>query len=186
MTAMRNRKVDVIVSWEPTASQVLAIPGTAAISVTEGFSYIAFDLDFAARYPEVQKAVLAAVVRATKWARSDEKNIHESLLWDRRAAIDFLGVSFVDDSPRWVTLMRRETIDNPSFPMLPLDFGETGGLPHQQFEFLKKLGVMPPDTAWETISARVNVVLLPEIIRNGKKWQLDRFDYSPVKLYPTP
>jgi ABC-type amino acid transport substrate-binding protein len=36
--AMRSHTVDAIVSWEPTASSVLAIPGYAAISVSEGFS----------------------------------------------------------------------------------------------------------------------------------------------------
>jgi len=186
VAAMQNRRVDVIVSWEPTASQVLTIPGTAAIAVTEGFSYIAFDLDFAAHHPDIQKAILAAVVRATRWIRANEKNISESLLWDRSAAIDFLGASSLDDSAKWITLMRRETVDNPSFPMLPLNFSEKNGLPYQQFEFLKKTGGIPGNILWETVQERVNTALLPEIIRDGQKWQINRFDYAPDKLYLPP
>ena len=182
VAALRSNKVDAIVSWEPTASSVLAIPGSAAVSASEGFSYIAIDLDFATRHPDIQKALLAAVVRATNWARLDEKNINTNLLWDRDAAVKFFGSSPVEVNEKWIGLLRKETIDNPSFPMLSLNFNDEQGIQHQQFEFLKKSGGLPAAADWKAISSRVDTGLLPAIIAD-RRWQSDRFDYSPNKLY---
>jgi len=181
-TAFRTGKVDAIVSWEPTASAILNIPGSAMVSSSPGFSYIAMDFGFAARHPRIQQAILAAVVRAVNWAKIDEKNIRTSLLWDRDAAVTFFGKSPVEDSEKWIGLMRKETIDNPSFPMLPINFAENSGIPYQQFEFLKKIGSLPATADWKKISATVDTRLLPQIIAD-KNWQIDRFDYAPDKLY---
>ncbi|MBI4976676.1 MAG: ABC transporter substrate-binding protein [Spirochaetes bacterium] len=181
--AFRKRSVDMIVSWEPTASAILAIPGSAAISRSEGFSYIAMDIDFAARNPAVQAAVLAAVVRAVSWARSDERNVRTNLIWDRLAAIAFLGSSPVEANAKWTGLMRKETIDNPSFPMLSLDFSDERGIQHRQFVFMKQNGLLPEDASWQRICERVYVHRVPEIIKESIRWQIGRFDYAAEKLY---
>lgn len=180
--AFQANKVDAIVSWEPTASAILAIPGNAAVSSSEGFSYIAMDLDFASRHPKIQQAILAAAVRAVNWARRDEQNVRSSLLWDRAAAVTFFGKSPVEATENWIGLMRRETIDNPSFPMLPLNFTDEGGIQHQQFEFLKKTAALPNSADWKKISNSVDTTLLSRIIAD-RSWQTDRFDYAPHKLY---
>ena len=180
--AFRAGKVDAVVSWEPTASAILNIPNSAMVSSAPGFSYIAMDLGFTTRHPRIQQAILAAVVRAVNWAKFYEKNIHTSLLWDRDAAVKFFGKSPVEENEKWIGLMRKETIDNPSFPMLPLNFAENSGIQYQQFEFLKKIGSLPATADWKKISATVDKELLPKVIAD-KSWQIDRFDYSSDKLY---
>ena len=180
--AFRAGKVDAVVSWEPTASAILNIPNSAMVSSSPGFSYIAMDLDFTTRHPRIQQAILAAVVRAVNWAKLDEKNIRTSLLWDRDAAVKFFGKSPVEYNEKWIGLMRKETIDNPSFPMLPLNFAANSGIQYQQFEFLKKFGSLPATADWKKISTTVDTGLLPKIIAD-KSWQIDRFDYSSDKLY---
>jgi ABC-type nitrate/sulfonate/bicarbonate transport system substrate-binding protein len=181
--AFRSGAVDAIVSWEPTASSILAIPGSTAVSSSEGFSYIAMDLGFAARHPAIQKAILAAVVRAVNWTRLDEQNIRTNLLWDRDAAVKFFGRSPVAVNEKWIGLMRKETIDNPSFPMLPLNFTESAGIQHQQFEFLKRGGMLPVTADWKTVIAQVDTGLLPQVVAD-KSWQTAQFDYASDKLYP--
>lgn len=180
--AFRAGKVDAIVSWEPTASSILNIPDSAMVSSSPGFSYIAMDLGFTTRHPRIQQAILAAVVRAVNWAKLDEKNIRTSLLWDRDAAVKFFGKSSVEDNEKWIGLMRKETIDNPSFPMLPLNFADNSGIQYQQFEFLKKIGSLPTTADWTKIGSTVDTGLLPKIIAD-RNWQIDRFDYAPDKLY---
>jgi len=180
--AFRAGKVDAVVSWEPTASAILNIPNSAMVSSAPGFSYIAMDLGFTTRHPRIQQAILAAVARAVSWAKFDEKNIHTSLLWDRDAAVKFFGKSPVEDNEKWIGLMRKETIDNPSFPMLPLNFSENSGIQYHQFEFLKKISSLPATADWKKISTTVDTGLLPKIIAD-KSWQIDRFDYSSDKLY---
>lgn len=181
--ALHNHKVDAIVSWEPTSSRILTIKSYSAISTSYGFSYIAINLDFAASHPNLQKAILSAVVRATKWARLNEENIRTNLLWDRKAAIIFFGYSPVEANAKWINLLRKETIDNPSFPMLPLNFNDEEGLLHQQFKFLKKNNILPISAEWKKNSDRFNIQFLPEVIKESKIWQIDSFDYATEKLY---
>ncbi|HIJ88949.1 MAG TPA: ABC transporter substrate-binding protein [Desulfuromonadales bacterium] len=180
--ALRGNTVDAIATWEPIASTILAIPGTAVVSASEGFTYIAINLEFATRHPHLQKALLAAVVRASKWARTDEQNIRTSLLWTRDAGVTFFGSSLVKVDDMWIGLFRKESIDNPSYPMLPLNFNDDQSIQRQQFEFLKKIGVLPAAADWKTIISRVDTGLLPAIIADSR-WQTDRFDYSPDHLY---
>ena len=180
--AFRANKIDAIVSWEPTASAILAIPGSAMVSSSQGFSYIAMDLGFVTRHPRIQQAILAAIVRAVNWAKQDEKNIRTSLHWDRDAAINFFGKSPVEDNDQWIGLMRKETIDNPSFPMLPINFIVERGVQYQQFEFLKKIGSLPATADWKKIINSVDTGLLPKVIAD-RNWHTDRFDYAPDKLY---
>lgn len=180
--AFRTGTVDAIVSWEPTASAILNIPNSALVSSSPGFSYIAMDLGFTTRHPGIQQAILAAVVRAVNWVKLDEMNIRTSLLWDRDAAVRFFGKSPVEENEKWIGLMRKETIDNPSFPMLPLNFVENSGIQYQQFEFLKKIGSLPATADWKKVSTSVDTGLLPKVIAD-RNWQVDRFDYAPDKLY---
>ncbi|MBF0119278.1 MAG: hypothetical protein HQK79_10620 [Desulfobacterales bacterium] len=183
--ALRNNIVDIIISWEPTASTILTIPGTSVLSLSDGYSYIAMDLDFTTRNPNIQKAILAAHFRATKWARLNEQNIKTALIWDRKAGLIFLGKSSIEANEKWISLLRKETIDNPSFPMLPLNFTNEQGIQYQQFQFLKKIGTLPASADWKKICSKVYFTLLPAIIRDAKYWQIDTFDYSSEKLYQT-
>lgn len=184
--AFRTKQVDAIVSWEPVAARVLDVPDSFAVAVSEGFTYVAFDLDFASRNPKIQKILLAAVVRAVNWGRLDERNVRASLQWDQSASRLFLGSSTIDVNDRMVELVNRETVGNSNYPMLPLDFGQEDGVQRQQFEFLKTIGAIPRGTGWKRILDRVNTRLMSEIIRDGGKWRIYRYDYAPRKLESMP
>jgi hypothetical protein len=181
--AMKNHAVDAVVSWEPTATKVLSLPGCEPLAVSEGFSYFSFDQGFTRRHPDLLEYILAAVVRAVKWTKIDEANIRKSLVWDRKGAELFFGKSPVVPDQKWISLMRKETLDNPSFPMIPLRFGDKDGIWHQQFEFLKEHGILPQETEWAILLKQVNTSLLPDIINENGRLEIDRYNYSEDKLF---
>lgn len=180
--ALLARRVDAIATWTPLDT-LSKVPGSVEISSSNSYSYFTMSLDFAARHPSLQKAVLAAVLRATRWARQDQTNLYRSLEWIRQGQIEFMGASAVKADAKWAARLRKETIDNPSFPLLPLNFADEQGYQHAQFVFMKKAGLLPAGTKWQDIAARIDLDLLPEIIRDSESWRLNEFDYAEDKLY---
>jgi hypothetical protein len=181
---LRNHHVDAVAVWEPFLATILKnIPGSISIATSDTFSYIAVDLDFANRHPVLLKNILASFVRITRWIKQDENNIRTGLIWVRDAAIRFQGESPILTSMKWISLLKGETIDNPSFPMIPMNSPDEQGIHHQQFSFLKKTGLLPENAEWKMIVGRISIKVLPEIIKNGQTWQIDRFDYTAENLY---
>jgi len=184
LNALSNNIVDVIVSREPTTSIILKnIKGSAAIYVIDGYSYIAFDRGFSARNPEIQKYLLAAVLRAVLWLKNGKENSSTSLEWDRKAEMKFLCNSAIECNTRWKNLLLRETIDNPLYPMLPLNFMDETTTNYKQFIFLKNKKIIPANAEWSKICERVDLKILPAIIRDGTNFEIDHFDYSTEKLF---
>ena len=182
--ALSSNQVEAVAVWEPfVAAILLQVPGSTVMSSSDTYTFITIDLDFAARHPAVLKPFLAAIIRATRWGRLDMKNLRTNLLWDRQAAVRFAGQASIEVSPKWISRLREDTIDNPSFPMLPLNFSDPQSLLCQQFEFLKNIGSLPAGAEWKTLCERVNTRCLPEVIRESQAWQIDCFDYAPDKLY---
>lgn len=182
-SSLRNRVVDAVVSWEPTTSFILNnIPNTVPAFRSDSYTFVGFDLDFSTRHPALQKAILAAVVRASRWAKQDEKNILTGLKWVRQGGIAFSGKAAVEVNDQWVTILKTQGTDHPSFPLLPLDLTDEQGFFHQQFEFLKKIRIIPAKAEWVKVRNQVNVKLLPEIIRDGNAFQIDRFHYASDNL----
>jgi hypothetical protein len=184
--ALRCQRVQAVAVWEPFITTILEqVPGSAVISSSDTYTYIAIGRDFAKRHPAQLKAVLAAMIRATRWGKLDEENLRTSLQWDRQATLEFTGKSLVAVDANWISRLREDTLDHASYPMLPLDFSNDQGLQHQQFEWLKKTGTLPADAEWQKVCACFNLQLLPEVIGDSQHWKIGSFDYAPAKLYPT-
>ena len=183
-SALRSRSVDAVAIWEPMITTILdTVPGSTIFFSSETYNYTTVDLDFATRHPSQLKAFLAASIRAAHWDRLEEENLRTALLWIRQANLRFSGASDVEANTKWTNLLRRETIDTPSFPMLPHNLRDEHGLQRQQFEFLKRNGILPTNADWSKVRERIDTALLPEIIRDGEKWRINSFDYAPDRLY---
>lgn len=183
--ALQSGSVEAVAVWEPVVSTILTnVQGSTVISKSDTYTFITVDSGFANRHPAILKPVLAAIVRAARWGRRDEENLRTNLRWDRQATLQFAGASDVEPNAKWISRLREDTIDNPSYPMLPLDFRETGSLQHQQFEFLKRTGALSVEAEWRRVGECVRTRLLSDVVEQSATWQIDRFDYAAEKLYP--
>lgn len=182
-SALGNRTVDAVICWEPITASILdRVPNSVRTFSSDSYTYVAFDLDFAKNHPEIQKAVLAAIFRASRWLKQNDRNLIDALTWIRKGSIAFSGKSAVEPNARWAALLKTQGIHSPSFPLLPYDITNVQGLFHQQFLFLKKIGIIPANADWMVICDRINTTLLPEVIAGGERWQINLFDYTPDRL----
>jgi len=181
--ALLDHRVDAVATLEPFTSMILRnVPGSAATFSSDSYTYLLADLDFATRHPALLKAVLAAVVRAAHWGRVGEGNLSTGLQWVRQENIRYSGQSSVEATSQWISLLQRETIGNPSFPLLPLNSSSDLGVQYRQFDFLKRSGLLPRDSDWQKVRGNFNIEALPEILRHSEAWQIDHFDYAPESL----
>lgn len=182
--AFRDGKIDGGSCYEPYTSRILAnLPQSAAIMRYETYTFLCMDRSFVSRHPDIANAILAAVYRASRWVGQSEDNMRTTLGWMRQAQIGMQGYSTMGSGEPWLGQMQRETIGNPSYPMLPQDFAADTSLQHEQFEFLKQVGLIPASLDWSGITAHVRLEALPEVVREGKAWAVERFDYAPDQLY---
>jgi|GEM_PF-5048442 len=176
--AMQNHSVDAVATREPFLSAILQhFAGTRTISRSETSAYLLMNLDFYSQHPNEAKAILAAILRAAAWSRQDQEHIHRALRWIRETNINLWGTSAVGDDAFWEYLFRSETINNASFPMLPLGIRKEQGFVWDRFEFLTQIGAIPPGTQWKQLAKQFALDALPEIITDAEKWQINRFDY---------
>jgi len=81
--------------------------------------------------------------------------------------------------------MRKDTTENPSFPLLPPDVANDNGRLQQLFAFGREVGLIPATAGdWPTISRRILHQPMQDVVRERDRWQLDRADYAPEVLYP--
>ena len=180
--ALLNNQVDAVAATEPFTTAILKdIPRTKVISTFPVAFYFASDLGFATRNATQLKTVLAALVRAAHWGRQDDAHLLQCLQWILEDQSKFIGKKSLAIDPNWIQELRKATIDNPSFPMLPLDINHVNSIQHQQFEFLKIARIIPATAQWEQLAIRFHGEFLPEIIQDGAKWQIDNFEYETGK-----
>ncbi|MEI6515398.1 MAG: ABC transporter substrate-binding protein, partial [bacterium] len=86
--ALRDHRADAVIAWEPTASRILAnVPDSHPAFRSETLTYAAMDLDFCERQPALQKALLAALLRAAHWGGAErEEPLHRAQLDSRGRA----------------------------------------------------------------------------------------------------
>ncbi len=181
-SALRNHTVDAVICWEPIIASILEnVPNSVPTFSSDGYTYVAIDLDFAKNHPTVQKAILAAVVRASRWLKQNDRHLIDALGWIREGNIAFTGKSAIEPDAKWVAILKTQGIQSPSFPMIRFDITDEQGVFHQQFQFLKKIGSIPSNADWNVVRDRINTKLLPGIIGESEFWQIDTFDYAPDK-----
>jgi len=178
-------EIDAASTWEPNTARVLSrVDGSSAVFRAESHSFLLADLDFAARHPRLLQAVLAAVLRATRWASQQEAHAMTALDWIRQTETRFAGASKITANSPWLDVLHRETVGNPSFPLLPQDIGAESGALYPQFALMKANGLLPAEATWPRLSARIDAALLPELVRAAERWRIDQFNYAPEHLYP--
>jgi hypothetical protein len=75
-----------------------------------------------------------------------------------------------------VSITRREILDVPSAPAIPISPG-TPPLKNE-FQFLQKLGKLPQGAQWEHVEAALAYTGLAQVMAEPRRYQLANFDYD--------
>jgi hypothetical protein len=140
--------------------------------------YFIITREFVRQDPEAAREVVAGFVRALQWMRRERKNIELAATWTMADGEALTGKAPLITVNQAVEIARREILDIPSAPIIPLAEGTKQPL-SSEFSFLRQLGKIPENSPWERVSSAFKYEGLREVMRDKSHYRLNTFNYSP-------
>jgi len=175
--ALRRGEIDAFAAWEPAPSVALAASSSHRI-VFRGLSsdYFVIGKSFAKQAPGAADELVAAYVRAIEWMRLSQKNIEKAARWVKADALQFSGKPSELPIEQIASIIRRELLNVPSAPTIIRNPKATPPL-KGEFDFLVRLGKLPPGNHWENVAEALNNDFLARVQTDPKRYETYRYDY---------
>lgn len=175
--ALQRGEIDAFAAWEPAPSIALAM-GTKNRIVFRGLSsdYFVIQRTFAERSPEAALQVVAGFLRAIEWMRRSQRNVEAAAAWAMADAAALSGKPGVLSVAQIAAITRREILDVPSAPAIPVS---PGAHPlKNEFSFLTKLGKLPSGARWENLQSAFAYGGLARVMAEPRQFKTASFDYG--------
>lgn len=175
--ALARGDIDAFAAWEPAPSVALARSPVNRI-VFRGLSsdYFVIEREFAKRNPEAARVLTAGFLRAIEWMQRSQRNVEKAAAWVLADGQAFSGKAPSVGIAQVVAITRREILDIPSAPAIPLS-PENFPL-RNEFQFLSKLGKLPEGARWENVQASFAYDGLARVLGEPRKYQTSTFEYE--------
>lgn len=175
--ALARGDIDAFAAWEPAPSVALARSDANRI-VFRGLSadYFVIERDFARRKPDAALLLVAGFLRAIEWMQRSNRNVEKAATWALADGQAFSGKPPAIGVTQAVAITRREILDIPSAPAIPLS---ADNFPlRAEFQFLAKLGKLPTGARWENVQMAFGYDGLSRVLGDPRKYQTTFFDYE--------
>lgn len=177
--ALFRGKIDAFAAWEPiVTSAKKKYPGfvNPFQSMTTGYLY--FRKEFSVEHKEAMRQVLAAVIRALDWLNADRQNLLLACNWNilesQKLTEDLDGLS----PEELASVAIKDLLQTPDkIALLRDDLKEFGTL-YKEFQFLKRHGIIPESTLWESVRAGFDTEIIESIRKERTKLKLNTFNYN--------
>ncbi len=175
--ALERGDIDAFAAWEPAPSVALARNAANRI-VFRGLSsdYFVIERAFAKRNPEAALHLVAGFLRAIEWMQRSQRNVEKAASWTLADGLAFSGKVAAVTAGQIVAITRREILDIPSAPAIPM--GPNNIPLKTEFQFLEKLGKLPAGARWEKVEAAFGYDGLARVLGDPRKYQIATFDYE--------
>ena len=175
--ALESGDIDAFAAWEPAPSMALAQSDKNRI-VFRGLSsdYFVIEQDFAKRAPQAARHLVAGFLRAIEWMRRSQRNVERAAAWAMADATALSGKPGTLSVAQIVAITRREILDIPSAPAIPVGPG-TPPL-RNEFLFLSKLGKLPAAARWESLQGAFSYDGLAQVLAEPRAFKIATFDYE--------
>lgn len=177
-TALQNGEVDAFAAWEPFTTMALGnSPHHQIVFRGSSSDYFVINRSFASKSPQAALQLIAGYVRAIHWMRASRANLEQAARWALAETAKFSGDTRTLTVAQATGITRRELLDVPSAPALVDD----GGPPRlkAEFEFLQRLGKLPPGADWSKVDAALAYDGLNSVMHDPRRFKLHQFDYQP-------
>ncbi len=176
--ALARGEIDAFAGWEPAPSIALARNSSYRV-IFRGLSsdYFVLTQRFLKASPDAAAALAAAFARSVEWMRLNEKNLRAAARWATADGEAFSGKPASITIDQAIEIARREILDVPSAPSIPLPSKSFKPL-LGEFEFLRSLGKLPPDSRWERVEAAFAYDGLSRVMQSPAQYRLYAFDYD--------
>lgn len=180
--ALYNNKIDLFSAWEPIVASAEKQYPEFFISyrkITTGYLY--FLQDFSSMNQEAVSFILAAVIRAIRWLKSDREALESACVWNiiemerLTGERSFLSAEEIAELAM-MDLFQYRSLYN-SLVIQKEDVRVNDAL-HSEYIFLRKLGKVPVTSNWEQVRKSFDDSLILEILKNPEKTSLNEFDYD--------
>ncbi len=175
--ALERGDIDAFAAWEPAPSLALARNGANRI-VFRGLSsdFFVIERAFAKRHPEAALQLVAGFLRAIEWMQRSQRNVEKAANWALAEAQAFSGKATGLSAGQIVAITRREILDIPSAPAIPM--GPNNTPLKTEFQFLSKLSKLPAGARWEQVESAFGYDGLARVLGDARKYQIATFDYD--------
>ena len=175
--ALERGDIDAFAAWEPGPTIALSNNKQNRI-VFRGLSttYFVLERDFVERSPHTALQVVAGFLRAIEWMRRSHRNVEQGVRWAMFDAASFAGKPAPISMAQIVSITYREILDIPSAPAILASPGASP-LKHE-FEFLAKLGKLPPGAQWRRVEAALAYDGLVRVMAKAQEFQIHVFEYA--------
>lgn len=175
--ALEQGDIDAFAAWEPAPTIALARSGQNHI-VFRGLTtdYFVIGQEFVRRSPQSARHLVAGFLRAIEWMRRSQSNVEKAAQWALADGATFSGKPTAVAPPQIAAITRREILDIPSAPAILRN-------PHapplkQEFDFLTRLGKVPPGATWKNIEKAFAYDGLEQVLKDARSFQIRSFDYE--------
>jgi NitT/TauT family transport system substrate-binding protein len=175
--ALERGEIDAFAAWEPGPSIALVKSDKNRI-VFRGLSsdYFVMDRDFAKRSPQGALLLVAGFLRSLEWMRRAPANTIKAAAWAMADAATMTGKPTVLTAFQIAAITRREILDVPSAPAIPLN---PANMPlHNEYRFLAQLGKLPAGASLENLRAAFAYDGLSKVMSDPRTYQTGTFDYA--------
>lgn len=173
--ALHEKRIDAFAAWEPTPA--IALDRYKDLMVTHrgksyGFLYVKKDLFD--RSPEVVYHLLASEIRALRWLKKNDRNLHVSskMLIDASLTLTSQGIPLNMEQISALAKKDLPGIDIKHYPRIPAYLLSQHGMLKKEYEFLKNLGLISQDKTWEEIKIKFDLNVIETVISAPLEYRL--------------
>ncbi len=173
--ALHEGRIDAFAAWEPTPA--IALDRYNNLMITHrgksyGFLYVKKDL--LDRSPEVVYHLLASEIRALRWLKKNDRNLHVSskMLIDASLVLTSQGIPLTVEQISALAKKDLPRIYIKNYPRIPADLLSQHGMLKKEYEFLKNLGFISQDKTWEEIKIKFDLNAIETVISAPLKYRL--------------
>ncbi|CAN5727824.1 NrtA/SsuA/CpmA family ABC transporter substrate-binding protein [soil metagenome] len=175
--ALERGDIDAFAAWEPAPTVALANNKQNHV-VFRGWNsdYFIITQDFIERAPQAALHLIAGFIRAIEWMRRSQNNAEKAAHWASAETAHFSPATALLSTAQITAITRREILDIPSAPAI---LHSPSGSPLQnEFQFLTKLGKLPPAATWENINSALHYDGLAKVLSEPRAFKLRVYDYD--------
>jgi ABC-type taurine transport system substrate-binding protein len=175
--ALARGEIDAFAGWEPAPSVALAASDRNRI-VFRGLStdYFVINRAFAERSPAAARLIVAGYLRAINWLRFSQRNVERAAVWTQSDGELLSGSKAAIGIAQIIAITRRDILDVPGAPAI---IRQPGQQPLQrEFEFLARLGKLPPGASLSNLQAAFTYDGLGEVNKSLRVYRVRDFNYA--------
>ncbi len=179
VAALKAGKIHAFAAWEPTPHIALKqIVSAVRLYRNSSTGYLYFKKAFADQHEQAMYAIVASSIRAIQWMQASPSNFEKAANWSKKASDKILRKKTPLLTHEIKALSYKDIIGVAGHLNIPDQDLKQGGSLYNEFQFLKKLGILQKNITWKTIQNSFKLSIVETIFKQPIKYQINVFNYQ--------